>query len=243
MSGRSRIAFHRYFLGNSDTPARIPRELPAQPDFPLWIEMRGAFGTHPRCKSFIKPQVVPPTHRYQVAEPLVRHFVRENLVDILLCFRGGTFRIKQKLRLVVGDPAPIFHGAAKAPRYGDLIQFRQRIGHAKIIVVVLQDLRSGFERVAAHLSLVFRGDHSELSRAASRFNEVEFARDENIQVTGHRRSRGKTYLFEVSDFFLALDWHVRDREPVVRHDCSQLESRAKGSLVPAGAKSTRVGPL
>src|SRR5205807_958138 len=97
MSSRSRIAFHRYFFGNSDTPARIPREFPAQPDFPLWIKMRGAFGTHPRCKSFIEPQVVPPSHRYQVAKPLVRHFVRENLVDILLCFRGGTFRIKQKL--------------------------------------------------------------------------------------------------------------------------------------------------
>src|ERR1700741_2189183 len=47
MSGRSRIAFHRCFLGDSDTAARIPRGFPPQPDFPLRIKMRGAFRTHP----------------------------------------------------------------------------------------------------------------------------------------------------------------------------------------------------
>ena len=39
--------------------------------------MRGAFGAHPGGKSFVEPKVVPPCHRHEVAEPLVRHFVRE----------------------------------------------------------------------------------------------------------------------------------------------------------------------
>src|SRR5438034_9014642 len=241
MSGRSSVAFHCHFLDDSNTAGWIPRKFPAQPDFPLWIKVRRAFGAHPRGKSFIEPKIVPPSHRYQVAEPLVRHFVCENLVDILLCFRRGTFRIKQKFRFVVGNATPVFHRASEAAGHRDLIQFRQGIGHSEICVVVLQDLRSGFERVAPRLSLAFCRNHSELGRAGSRFNEIEFACNENIQVTGHRRRRGEAHLFAASDFFLALNWHVRDSEPVFRHDRGQLEARAKDWLVPAGKKSTGIG--
>src|SRR5207249_6363200 len=115
MSGRSSVAFHCHFLDDSNTAGWIPRKFPAQPDFPLWIKVRRAFGAHPRGKSFIEPKIVPPSHRYQVAEPLVRHFMGENLVDILLCFRRGTFRIKQKLRFIIGDPAPVSMAPPKPP--------------------------------------------------------------------------------------------------------------------------------
>ena len=180
--------------------------------------MRCTFGAHPRGKSFIEPKIIPPCHCHEIAEPLVCHFMCENLVDILLCFRRRTFRIKQKFRFVVGNTAPVFHCASEAAGHRDLIQFRQGIGHSEIFVVVLHDLRSGFERVAPHLSLAFCRNHSELGRAASRFNEIEFARNENVQVTGHRRRRSEAHLFAASDFFLALNWHVRDCEPVFRYD-------------------------
>src|SRR5207237_6136204 len=48
------------------------------------------------------PKIIPPCHCHEIAEPLVCHFMCENLVDILLCFRRRTFRIKQKFRFVVG---------------------------------------------------------------------------------------------------------------------------------------------
>jgi hypothetical protein len=105
----------------------------------------------------------------------------------------------------------------------------------------LQDLRSGFECVATHLCFAFRHDHSELSRAASRFNEIEIACNENVQVTGHRRGRSEAHLFAASDFFLVLDRHVRDSEPVFRHERGQLEARAKDRLVPARENSTGIG--
>src|SRR6184192_67863 len=38
MSGRSSVAFHCCFLGDSNTAGWIPRKFPAQPDFPLWIK-------------------------------------------------------------------------------------------------------------------------------------------------------------------------------------------------------------
>src|SRR5207253_6994435 len=90
MSGRARVAFHCCFFGDSDAAGWIPREFPAQPDFPLWIEMRCTFGAHPRGKSFIEPKIIPPCHCHEIAEPLVCHFMCENLVDILLSFRRRT---------------------------------------------------------------------------------------------------------------------------------------------------------
>ena len=156
MSGRSRIAFHRCFLGDSDTAARIPRRFPAQPDFPLWIEMRGAFGAHPRGKSFVEPQDCPTKPSLPGRRTIGAPFrAREPRRYLAFVSAEELFRIKQKFGFVVGDPAPVFHCASKTAGQRDLIQFRQWIGHAEIIVVVLQDLRRGFERVAPHLCLAF----------------------------------------------------------------------------------------
>src|SRR5207244_10639256 len=59
MRGRTRVAFHGRFLGDSGAPRRISRQFPRQPDFPLWVELRGAFADHPRGESFVEPEVVP----------------------------------------------------------------------------------------------------------------------------------------------------------------------------------------
>src|SRR5581483_3376057 len=74
-----------------------------------------------------------------------------------------------------------------------------------------------------------------------RFNEIEFARDENIQITGHWRCCSEADFFTTGDFLLALDRHVRDSKPVLRHDHSQLEARAKNWLVPARKKTAGIG--
>ena len=67
------------------------------------------------------------------------------------------------------------------------------------------------------------------------------SRHENVQVTGHRRSRSEAHFFSVIDFFLALDWHIRYREPVLRYDHGQLKARAKQRFVPARKKPTGIG--
>ena len=55
--------------------------------------------------------------------------------------RKKSCRIEEQPRFVVGDAAPVFHRPAESARDGDLIEFRQRIGDAEVIVVVLQNLR------------------------------------------------------------------------------------------------------
>ena len=106
--------------------------------------------------------------------------MRDDFVDDLLGLRRGVFRIKQKRRLVIGDPTPVFHRAAETARQRDLIQLRQRIRHAKVVIVVLKNLCRHFERIAAQFRFAFRCDHTNLRRTASRFDEIKFTGDKDI---------------------------------------------------------------
>src|SRR4051812_3400318 len=98
--------------------------------------MRGALAAHPGSESFIEPEIVPPCHGYKIPEPHVRHLMRQYLVDVLLGLGGRTLRIKKKRRFVISDAAPVLHCPTKTAGNSNLIQLRQWIGHAKIIVVV-----------------------------------------------------------------------------------------------------------
>ena len=166
MRGRSGITFHRDFLRDAGAPRWISRQTVLQPDFPLRIEPRGAFGSHPRSETFVQPKIVPPSHRDEIAKPHVCHLVSEHFVNALLGFEGRILWIEQKDRLVISDPAPILHRAAESTGQCNLIELRQRVGNAEVVVVVLQDLRGRFERVAAHLPFAFRRDHADLGRTA-----------------------------------------------------------------------------
>src|SRR3546814_11542515 len=45
--------------------------------------MVGDLGRHPACKPLVEPEVVPPRHGDEIAEPLVRGLVRLDAVDRL----------------------------------------------------------------------------------------------------------------------------------------------------------------
>ena len=170
----------------------------------------------------------------------MRHLVREHFINVLLRLGRRIFRIEQKPRLVISDTAPVFHRAAETARQSDLVEFRQRIRHAEVIVVVLQNLRRCVERIATQFSFPFRRDHTNLRRPASRFDKIKFTGDEDIQITRDRRRVSEAHFFPAGDFFLALDRHVRDGQPIFRNECGQLKARAKGRLIPARKKTTSI---
>ena len=70
MSCGADVAFHRLFLGDPNAPGRIAWNAFLQPDFPLRIEMSGAFRPHPGSKPFVEPKIVPPRHGDEITEPL-----------------------------------------------------------------------------------------------------------------------------------------------------------------------------
>src|SRR6266480_2038166 len=223
VSCRSCVAFHRDFLGDSGAASWIALNIPGQPNFPARIEMRGAFAPHPGSETFVQPKIVPPSHSDEIAEPLVRSFMRDDLINALARRRGRFLRIEKKRRFVVSDAAPIFHRAAETARNGDLIQLWKRIANAKVIIVILKDLRRALERVSARFRLAFGGNHPNLqwcrfalvalsrylllpgvggvafdNRVRARnfgFNLVEFASHKHVQVTGHRRRLLKANFF------------------------------------------------
>jgi hypothetical protein len=53
---------------------------------------------HVCSESLIQPNVAPPFHGDQVAEPRVRQFMRDNNNHIILVRHGGAGRVVQKIR-------------------------------------------------------------------------------------------------------------------------------------------------
>ncbi len=96
MSCRSGIAFHLQFPGDAGAPCRIARNNVLQPDFPLRIETGGAFRSHPRGKTFVEPEIVPPRHGHEIAKPHVRSLVRNHFVNALPRYGGGFLGIEKQ---------------------------------------------------------------------------------------------------------------------------------------------------
>ena len=138
--GRAGVAFHRAFLPDAITPRRIARRVFAQPGFPLRIEFRRALRPHPRREPFVEPEIVPPRHRDEIAEPHVGRLVRDHFVDALLRLGGRFLGIEQEARFVVGDSAPVLHRPAETARDRDVIQLRERVGDAEVVIKILEDL-------------------------------------------------------------------------------------------------------
>src|SRR6266480_7010733 len=227
VSCRSCVAFHRDFLGDSGAASWIALNIPGQPNFPARIEMRGAFAPHPGGETFVQPKIVPPSHSDEIAEPLVRSFMRDDLINALARRSGRFLRVEKKRRFVVSDAAPIFHRATETARNGDLIELRERIANAKVIVVVLEDLRGSLERISAPFGFSLSRNHADLRSGGFRFDKIKLARDEHVQVTRHRWRRLKPHFFRsfrqidlvrrwTDSLWRAFgfDWHVRNRQPI-----------------------------
>ena len=97
----------------------------------------------PGGEGLVEPEVVPPLHRHEVAEPHVRHLVEDELRPdgALRVGRGSA----EELAVAVGDAAPVLHRAAE-------------VGHEDLVVALLR------ERVAEPLAeerqaLPRQGDH------------------------------------------------------------------------------------
>jgi hypothetical protein len=78
---------------------------------PFRMQAVGGARFHPRGEAFVQPQVVPPRHGDQIAEPLVRDFVRGHQEGGFLVGLGGGARVEQHRVFESEDGAPVFHRA------------------------------------------------------------------------------------------------------------------------------------
>ncbi len=115
------------------------------------------FVLHPGGKAFVEPDVVPPLHGDQVAEPLVRHLMSDDDGDLLFGADGGGFGIEEQVGFAVGDGAEVLHGAGFEVGQRDQVELLERIGNAEVVVVVVQHVLGNIDAVGRERNLVGRG--------------------------------------------------------------------------------------
>ena len=107
------------------------------------------FGADPGGETFVEPEVVPPFHGYQVAEPHMRHFVGHHFGHALPGAGRRVVRVHQQGGFAVGYAAPVFHGAGGKVGDGQMIQLGQRVADAEVVVEKRQQFDRGVQRKLA----------------------------------------------------------------------------------------------
>ena len=95
--------------------------------------------THVVGERLVQPEVVPPLHRDQVAEPLVGHLVRDHVGPVAALALG---RLRPEHQLVgEGDTARVLHGAGVELGHERLVVVAERVADAEQPVVLVEALR------------------------------------------------------------------------------------------------------
>ena len=117
-----------------------------KPIHPIAVELIRRLALHPGREAFVQPQIVPPLHGHQVAEPLMRHLVGNDDENPLTIRLRGPLRVQQQLILEVEDRTPVLHSREPAPaRRRDHVELGQRVRDAKILVIETKQFDRAFE--------------------------------------------------------------------------------------------------
>ena len=162
--------------------------------FPLGMQRIRDEGLHPAGETFVQPQVIPPGHGDEVAEPLVRHFVGDDFEHFLTVRFGGGLRIEQEMVLRIEDRAPVLHGAAlDLTGSGDQVELRQRKSDAEIFVVVMQNLACLIERVARLRGIAALHHDTHVDAVHRGVNAFKVPDPDEQQIRRHLGGRRETY--------------------------------------------------
>ena len=227
---RGGVAQHRAV----DVAALVQRHLPRR------IEVVAGLVLHPRGEGLVEPDLVPRRCGDEVAEPLVRDFVRRGGEDAALRMRTAGLRIEQQRRLGVGDQAPVFHRTVAHAGHGELVELRQGVGHAEVGVVVGQDLARDLQRVARLLALARRGEDAQRHAGGFAGQHIEAADRQRDQIARHRGRRREAVQRRVAVGTLLHLRHVRRHFQRARRAHADLEHRAEGRLVEGGEQGAGV---
>ena len=200
---------------------------------------------HPRREAFVQPDVVPPLHRDEVAEPLVRHLVREDLGDEFPRLLGRRNGVGEQERLAIEDRGGVLHGPRREIRDADDVELLERIFDAVVAVVEPQVLLGRVQRERRQLLLVGRCAHTDRNRVGAPFTADEVPHCERHEVRGHLRRD-----FEYDRMLPAartrrIGRHraVRDRVVPLVYDGGEGERRLHRGFVERGKHASRVGGL
>ncbi|GJC83687.1 hypothetical protein ColLi_06525 [Colletotrichum liriopes] len=91
-----------------------------RPHLPLRVEVVGRVPSDPGGEALVEPELVPPVHGDEVAEPLVSQLVGDDVGDAVAVPRLGRLLVEEDGGGAVGDETPVLHGAV-----GELVDSEQ----------------------------------------------------------------------------------------------------------------------
>ena len=106
-------------------------------------------------EGLVEPEIVPPLHRDQVTEPLVRNFMRNRIEDVLLPVTSKVL-IALNIVVIVRDAADVLHRAHGVVRAHDRVKFVERIRRIKHLLIVPDGSLSDSEPIVLHQLSVAR---------------------------------------------------------------------------------------
>ena len=165
----------RLFLAVEGHPCRVVLRRP-----------RLAHGCRPGGEGFVQPQVVPPLHRHQVAEPHVRQLVQDRIRTAFVLVVAG--RGAEDVLVADRHRTRVLHGTHVVFGAEDLVVLVERVADAELIRVVVEALLGHLEQLVGiqvlrqRLAAVQRQRHTHLPAGL----QVLFLRRRGLGVLGDR---------------------------------------------------------
>ena len=169
--------------------------------------------------------------------------------DALAVGLGRDLRVQQQGVFEVEDRAPVLHGAEElaAAGGGDVVQHRQRIGRAEIVVEPGQQIAGRLQGELGLGRIALLGDHPNVDAGRSDRGAIELAQAEEQQVGRHlRRGPEPHHSLAVAEVLRGRDRHVAERHLAGRDRRLDAEGRLVERLIPgrdeaAGVRSLELG--
>ncbi len=117
-----------------------------RPHLPFRVQVVNRQPTGPRGKALVQPQLVPPVHGDEIAEPLVGQLVGDDISNPVAVPSLGKLLVEQNGRHPVRDKAPVLHGTVGELVDGQDIALGERVVDLKLLREVVDDLGRVFQR-------------------------------------------------------------------------------------------------
>ncbi len=198
-----------------------------------------------RRERLVEPQVVPPLHRHEIAEPHVRHLVQDGLGAALV--RRPGHLAAEDVVLQERHGSRVLHRARVELRNEQLVVLAERIRHAEVLVVEAESLfRLGEQSLGVH-ELRQRRAAEQAQRNVAVLVAVGvvpagvWTGDQRHQVGAHLRRDDEGVPLGRARVLHTGGGAVGDDLPVRRRRDGHLESRLEVGLVEAREHPLRVG--
>ena len=200
---------------------------------------------HEGGKALVQPEVVPPAHGNEIAEPHVGHLVEDD-VGAVLARRLGHFRTEDE-RFVEGDRADVFHSAGRELGHEELVVLLKRIRILVGLAVEVEALLGQGEDLVRVQVLGQRlaAEDAEIDVAVPVSHAVVRTRDDRGQVARHfgRGPEGPALDIFPSGELLGLPGIIGDDDPITGCQHAEGEAGFEIRLIEAGEHAVGIERL